>query len=192
MKLTIDGKQITAQPGQTVLQAAQDNGIDIPNLCYDPRLKPSGSCRLCLVEIEGQRGLQPSCVFEAQDGLVVKTNTDEIREVRKTMLELLFDEHKARCTVCDENGNCDLQSYAYEYQLDEQSLGRPLYAEPVVNYTTGNLALEYDPNKCIRCGRCVRICDEVQMAHALTFKNRAAETEVTTAFDLPLNESTCV
>ncbi|MHC4168265.1 MAG: molybdopterin-dependent oxidoreductase, partial [Planctomycetota bacterium] len=192
MKLTIDGKEITAQRGQTVLQAAKDNGIDIPNLCYDPRLKPSGSCRLCLVEIEGERGLQPSCVFEARDGLVVKSNSDEIREIRKTVLELLFHEHKTRCTICDENGKCDLQSYAYEYQLGEESLGRALYTEPLPNYTTGNLALEYDPNKCIRCGRCVRICEEVQMAHALTFKNRAAETEVTTAFDLPLNESTCV
>ncbi|KPK37848.1 MAG: formate dehydrogenase [Phycisphaerae bacterium SG8_4] len=192
MKLTIDGKQITARQGQTVLQAALANGIDIPNLCYDPRLVPSGSCRLCLVEIEGQRGLQPACVFEARDGLVVKTDTDEIREIRKTILELLFQEHKARCTVCDENGRCSLQNYAYEYQLSEESLGQALGAEIVDNYTTGNLALQYDPNKCIRCGRCVRICDEVQMAHALTFKNRAAETEVTTAFDLPLNESTCV
>jgi len=192
VKLTIDGKQITARQGQTVLQAALANGIDIPNLCYDPRLAPSGSCRLCLVEIEGQRGLQPSCVFEARDGLVVKTNTDEIREIRKTILELLFSEHKARCTVCDENGKCNLQNYAYEYQLGAESLGQALYTEPLGNYTTGNLAMEYDPNKCIRCGRCVRICDEVQMAHALTFKNRAAETEVTTAFDLPLNDSTCV
>ena len=110
MKLTIDGKQITARQGQTVLQVALANGIDIPNLCYDPRLAPSGSCRLCLVEIEGQRGLQPSCVFETRDGLVVKTNTDEIREIRKTILELLFSEHKARCTVCDENGKCNLQN----------------------------------------------------------------------------------
>jgi formate dehydrogenase alpha subunit len=192
VKLTIDGKQITARQGQTILQAAQDNGIEIPNLCYDPRLAPSGSCRLCLVEIEGQRDLQPACVFEAKDSLVIQTNTDEIRAIRKTILELLFDEHKARCTVCDENGKCNLQSYAYEYQLGEESLGRALYTEPLPNYTTGNLALEYDPNKCIRCGRCVRICDELQMAHALTFKNRAAETEVTTAFDVPLNESTCV
>ncbi|UCC97839.1 MAG: formate dehydrogenase subunit alpha [Phycisphaerales bacterium] len=192
MKLTIDDKQVTAKPAQTVLQVAQANGIDIPNLCYDPRLAPSGSCRLCLVEIEGQRALQPSCVFEAAEGLVVRTNTDEIRQIRKTILELLFSEHKARCTTCDENGKCDLQSYAYEYQLDEASLGAGRGAEPAPNYTTGNLALEYDPNKCIRCARCVRICDEVQMAHALTFKNRAAETEVATAFDIPLNDSTCV
>jgi len=192
LKLTIDGKQVTAQPGQTILQAALANGIEIPNLCYDPRLTPTGSCRLCLVEIEGQRGLQTSCVSEARDGWVVRTNTDEIREIRKTVLELLFSEHKGHCTTCDENGRCTLQRYAYEYQLGEEVFGRAAYAEPARNYTADNLALEYNPNKCIRCGRCIQICDEVQMAHALTFKSRAASVEVSTAFDIPLNESTCV
>ena len=101
--------------------------------------------------------MQPACVFEVQDGLVVKTNTEEIREIRKTILELLFSEHKARCTICDENGNCTLQNYAYEYQLLEESLGETLSAEPAPNYTADNLALQYDPNKCIRCGRCVAL-----------------------------------
>ncbi|MHC4508837.1 MAG: formate dehydrogenase subunit alpha, partial [Planctomycetota bacterium] len=192
LKLTIDDRQITAQEGQTILQVALANGLEIPNLCYDPRLTPTGSCRLCLVEIEGQRDLQPSCASEAREGLVVRTNTDEIRAVRKTVLELLFSEHKGRCTTCDENGRCNLQRYAYEYQLGEDVFGEPGTTEPAANYTTDNLALEYDPNKCIRCGRCIQICDEVQRAHALTFRSRAADVEVSTAFDIPLNESTCV
>src|SRR5512143_3427753 len=116
LKLTIDDRQIIARPGQTVLQAALANGIEIPNLCYDPRLTPTGSCRLCLVEIEGQRGCQSSCATAARDGLVVRTSTDEIRDIRKTVLELLFTEHRGRCTTCDENGRCTLQKYAYEYQ----------------------------------------------------------------------------
>jgi formate dehydrogenase alpha subunit len=190
--LTIDGRQITAAAGQTILQVALANGIEIPNLCYDPRLTPTGSCRMCLVEIEGRRGLQSSCATEAGDGLVVRTKTEEIRQVRRTVLELLFSEHKGRCTTCDENGQCNLQRYAYEYQLGEDVFGPSVYTEPARNYTTENLAIEYDPNKCIRCGRCIQICDEVQMAHALTFKSRAASVEVSTAFDIPLNDSTCV
>ncbi|OHB55755.1 MAG: formate dehydrogenase subunit alpha [Planctomycetes bacterium RBG_13_44_8b] len=192
LKLIIDGKEIIARQGQTVLEAAFANGIEIPNLCYDPRLKPTGACRLCLVEIDGQRDPQAACTFEAKSGLVVRTNTEAIRQIRKTILELLFAEHKGRCTTCDENGHCNLQRYAYEYQLSEEIFAQPVYTKPVRNYTTDNLAMEYDPNKCIRCGRCIRICDEVQMAHALTFKNRAAAVEVSTAFDIPLHESTCV
>jgi len=190
--LTIDGRQVTAAAGQTILQAALANGIEIPNLCYDPRLRPAGSCRLCLVEVEGQRGLQSSCATEARDGLVVRTNTEELHEIRQTILELLFSEHSGRCTTCDENGQCNLQRYAYEYQLGEDVFGPSVYTEPARNYTTENVALQYDLNKCIRCGRCIQICAEVQMAHALTFKNRAAGTEVSTAFDIPLNDSTCV
>ncbi|MGD8500335.1 MAG: formate dehydrogenase subunit alpha, partial [Phycisphaerales bacterium] len=103
-----------------------------------------------------------------------------------------FYEHCGSCTTCDENGECRLQQYAYEYQLSEEVFGQPAHEEPARNYTTGNEGLEYTPDKCIRCGRCIRICDEVQMAHALTFKNRAASIEVSTAFGMPLNDSTCV
>jgi len=192
LRLTIDDREIVGQQGQTVLEVALASGIEIPNLCYDPRLAPTGACRLCLVQIEGQRDLQASCTFEAQNGLVVKTNTEQIRQLRKTTLELLFIEHRGRCTTCDENGRCNLQRYAYQYQLSDEVFAQVPSTKAAHNYTTGNLALEYDVNKCIRCGRCIRICDEVEMAHALTFKNRAADVEVSTAFDMPLNDSTCV
>ncbi len=191
IKITINGNELTAAPSQTILEVACENGIEIPNLCHDPRLKPSGSCRLCIVEVQGQRGPVTACTFQVIPGMIVETETDTVRQLRKTVLELLFYEHRGVCTTCDENGECKLQQYGYDYQLSDDVFQLPETTEREPNYTTGNKAIEYDPAKCIRCGRCIRICEEVQMDSALTFKERAGDVEVTTAFDMPLNESTC-
>jgi len=190
VEVTINGIKLFGRAGQTILELASENGIEIPNLCHDPRLKPTGSCRMCLVEVEGQQGPVTACTFQIQDRMVVKTETEDIRSLRKAVLELLFYEHRGVCTTCDDNGECKLQQYAYEYQIADDVFNvTPGKSEP--NYTTGNEAIQYDPNKCIRCGRCIRICEEVQMDSALTFRERANQVEVSTAFGMPLNKSTC-
>jgi len=138
LSITINGNKVSAEAGQSVLEAATANGVEIPNLCHDARLKPSGSCRLCLVEVAGQRKPVTACTFEVSDGMVVETESDVVRRLRKSVLELLFYEHRGACTTCDENGDCLLQKYAYEYQLDESIFTAPGVSEPVENYTTGN------------------------------------------------------
>ena len=191
MTLTIDAREIRAEEGATVLQVALANSIRIPHLCCDPRLAPTGACRLCLVQIEGQRGYQTACSRLATDGMVVQTNTDAIRALRKTALELLLSEHRVACTTCDADGDCLLQDYAYEYQVDETRFPPVALPTGAEGYTAGNVSIVYDPSKCIRCQRCVRICADLQMDEALTMRGRASQVDVSTAFDLPLNDSTC-
>ena len=188
--VNINGRELLGRPGQTILELALAHGIDIPNLCYDARLKPTGACRLCLVQLQGRPNPVTACSTLIGPGMVVETETEELREIRKSILELLFYEHRGACTTCDENGNCSMQRYAYEYQIGDEVFNTTP-PRPTENYTTGNEALAYVPSKCIRCGRCVRICEEVQMDNALTFKDRASQVEVSTAFDMPLNDSTC-
>jgi len=188
--LTIDEREVTAEPGRTILQVAAANGIDIPHLCHDPRLSPTGACRLCLVEIEGQAGMHTACTRLAEPGMIVRTETEAVLRSRRSSLSLLLSEHNVACTTCDADGACLLQDYAYRYQAAEDRF--PKLAGPSTEtYTVGNQGIVYDPSKCVRCQRCVKICAEVEMAEALTFKGRALDIEVSTAFDLPLNDTTC-
>jgi predicted molibdopterin-dependent oxidoreductase YjgC len=190
VRLTIDERDVSAEPGQTILQVAEAHGIDIPHLCLDPRLTPTGACRLCVVELEGQAGLHTACTRLAEAGMVVKTDTPAVTRSRKSTLELLLSEHNISCTTCDADGACLLQDYAYRYQAREDRFPS-LADKSTETYTVGNKGIVYDPSKCVRCQRCVKICAEVEMAEALTFKGRALDVEVSTAFDLPLNDTSC-
>ncbi len=191
-KLTIDGREVTAREGQTILQVAMANGIDIPHLCYDERLTPTGACRLCLVEIEGQAGLHTSCTRMAEPGMTVQTESEAVVRSRRSTLEMLLSEHNVSCTTCDADGDCLLQDYAYRYQAAEERFAKlPNASAAPDTYTAGHKGIVYDPSKCVRCQRCVKICAEVEMAEALTLKGRALDVQVSTAFELPLNDSTC-
>jgi len=190
--LTIDGREVTVPEGTTILEAAKSVGIDIPHLCYDSRLEPAGTCRLCVVQIEGRPGLTISCNTLAAEGIKVCTENDEIAAIRKTVLELILSEHRVACTSCDKDGACSLQDYAYRYQADEGRFGLPERRPVKPNYATNSEAILYDPDKCILCGLCVRYCEEVQKAEALTFAGRLGQIEVSTAFGIDLHKSSCV
>ena len=188
--LTIDGRQVTAETGQTILETALTHGIDIPRLCHDPRLTPTGACRLCLVQIEGQGGLHTSCTRLAEAGMTVYTESEALVRSRRSTLELLLSEHNVSCTTCDADGDCLLQDYAYRYQAREDRFPA-LPWDNHETYTVGHKGIVYDPSKCVRCQRCVKMCSEVQGVEALTMKDRALAVQVGTAFNLPLNDTTC-
>jgi formate dehydrogenase alpha subunit len=189
--LTIDGRRLTGAEGQTILEVALANGIRIPNLCHDPRLTPTGACRLCVVEVKGDRGYQTACTRRIASGMEVQTNTQPIRALRRATLDLLLSEHRVVCTTCDRDGDCRLQDYAYEYQAREARFPSIALPAAAPNYATGNEAIEYDPSKCIRCQRCIRMCAEVQGVEALTLQSRGTAVQVTTGFNVALIDSTC-
>ncbi len=189
MQITINGQGYEARQGDTVLDVALRNEIRVPNLCHDPRLEPTGQCRLCLVQIEGARGLPPSCYTPAADGMVVTTHTPEIESIRRTNLRLLLSDHPNQCLRCESNGDCSLQDLAYDYGLDfPNDEWEPKFA-PDPN---DNPFILRDYNKCIMCERCVRICSEVVGASALTTAQRGFDSVIATAFDGALMESPCV
>ncbi|OEG00153.1 NADH dehydrogenase [Vulcanibacillus modesticaldus] len=187
--LTIDGKQITVPEGTTVIQAAEKLGINIPALCYDPELSLSGSCRMCVVEIEGMNNLPTSCTTVVREGMNVKTKSAAVVESRKMILELLIADHPLDCMTCQKNGNCLLQQYAYEYDVKEISFQGIRHDYPI---ETDNPFIVRDMNKCINCGKCVRVCSEIQGRDVLNFAYRGFDTKITVDLDLTLAESDCI
>ncbi|MGC9513699.1 MAG: NADH-dependent [FeFe] hydrogenase, group A6 [Fidelibacterota bacterium] len=189
MNITINNIEVWANPGETVLEVAEREGIRIPTLCYLKGFSPTGSCRMCMVEVEDQGRLVPSCAFPVYDGMKVKTNSPEVRRARKTIIELLLANHPQDCLVCIRNGNCDLQSLAAEYgvrsyrYVGQRRKGKLDLASP---------SIERDPEKCILCGRCVRVCHEMQNVGAIDLINRGFNSTVAPAMDRSLNTVACV
>lgn len=187
--LTIDGQEVKAQAGQTILEAARTVGIEIPTLCYDPRLEPYGACRMCLVEVEGARGPMAACGTAIREGMVVHTHTEKIVKLRKFVLELLLTNHPLDCPVCEAAGDCRLQDYAYEYLVDMVPWG---WRGPVTGSPGDHPNIAHFGARCILCGRCVRICREVMSIGCWGYLDRGYESEVDTPYHLPLREVGCV
>jgi len=191
VNLTIDGVQVTVPAGTTVLEAARTAGIFIPTLCHDPELSSPGACRLCIVEIPGMRNLPASCVTTVSEGMEVKTASDAVTEARQTILELLLANHPVDCLTCQKNGDCRLQDYAYLYSVRTNRFGGEKHAYSVEE---DNPFIVRDMNKCILCGKCVRMCAEIQGNNVVDFAFRGFDTKVAPALNTGLGgpDSNCV
>lgn len=189
VNLTINGKQIQAEQGATILEAARAAGVYIPTLCYHPELRPEGGCRLCMVEASGARTLVASCVYPVSEGMVVKTNTEKVREARKTVVELLLANHPKDCLCCQKSGDCELQKIAADLGLRKIRFeGGETKAHTI---DCSNPSLVRDQEKCILCGRCIRICRDVQGMNVYSFAGRGFNTIVSTAFEHDLKDAAC-
>ncbi|MCZ2317574.1 MAG: [FeFe] hydrogenase, group A [Bacteroidales bacterium] len=190
VKITINGQPVEIDKGTSILDAAKQIGVIIPTLCYHKDLCVAGNCRVCVVEIAGQKRLAPACATPCEEGMDVLTNTHKVRNSRKHIIELLLSEHNADCTSCYKNGNCELQLLASEYKIMNQDF---IHLVPFHNYTIDDYSpsIIKDDSKCIRCQRCVRTCAELQSVNALTMAHKGEYAQVTTFFEKSMNDVIC-
>lgn len=188
IELTIDGRSIKARPRTTILNAALDNGIYIPHLCYDRRLKPFGGCRLCVVEVKGIKKLRTACTAPVEPGMVVMTDTPKLQKARRTVMELLLLHHPMECPYCDKAGECLLQDMAYKYGPIQSRFKAEKRSGPAL---TEAPLVERNPKRCILCGKCVRVCGEHQGVGAIDFIDRGFPMKISTPFDETLDCEFC-
>jgi bidirectional [NiFe] hydrogenase diaphorase subunit len=173
--LEVDGKLVTGVAGETLFSVAWNNGIRIPRLCHIGGISDVGACRLCLVEIEGRKKLQASCLTPVEEGMVVRTETPALRAHRRLIAELLFAERNHVCSVCVMNGDCELQDLATQLGIDHV---RVRYQFPSLPVDLTHERFGLDHNRCILCTRCIRVCDEVEGAHTWDMMGRGANSRV--------------
>lgn len=173
IELTIDGKEIKAQPGQTILEAAQQAGVYIPRLCYMKGLVPHGSCRVCTCMVNGRP--QAACTTPVAPGQVIENNTDEVNHLRANLIEMLFVEGNHFCMFCEKSGNCELQALAYRYGI---AAPKYPYLFPQRDVDASHPDVFIDRNRCILCGRCVRASRDVDGKHAFEFVGRGPHKRV--------------
>ncbi|MBC7766263.1 MAG: iron hydrogenase small subunit [Hyphomonadaceae bacterium] len=189
VNLKINGQAISAPEGYTLLEAARSANIDIPTLCYLKNINEIGACRMCVVEIKGARSLQAACVYPVSEGLEVNTNTKAVRESRKVTLELILSNHDKKCLTCVRNRNCELQKLADDLMITDIRFEG---ANPTVPVDDLSPSLVRDNNKCILCRRCVSACKNVQTVSVIDVKERGFATNIGSAFDKSINETSCV
>ncbi len=179
----IDGKEITAKEGQNLLEVALENGIDIPNLCYNQKISPTASCRLCIVKIHGIGGFTTACTHTVEDGMHVTAFDDELEDMRKTLLDMLFSQHNDDCISCSKDGDCILQDLAFRYNLcrEDRTLP-PVWKNLEDTSDTSSYVLRYDSSKCIMCERCVKACEQIQGKGYLNIINRGLDSHVGTGY----------
>ena len=188
VNLTIDGRQVQAESGRTILEAAQQAGIEIPILCNHPALPPEGACRICLVEIEKQASLQTACTVPVSEGQVVHTRSPKVIQARKFVLEMLLSDHPNDCMTCDATGDCLLQDLAYEYQVKWEAYPGMRRQCPSDD---PNPFIQVDLNKCILCRRCVRACTHINGVEAISVIERGFEARIAFGADTIMAESPC-
>src|SRR5476649_1045782 len=176
--LTIDGQSVTVPEGTSIMRAAMESGTQIPKLCATDMVDAFGSCRLCLTEIEGRAGTPASCTTPAMNGLVVHTQTDRLKKIRKGVMELYISDHPLDCLTCAANGDCELQDMAGAVGLRDVRYGYDGAKHPDPGKDQSNPYFTYDASKCIVCNRCVRACEETQGTFALTIAGRGFESRV--------------
>lgn len=187
--IEVNGQPIEAKDNEMLLATLRRAGFKVPTLCNMEGLLPTGSCRMCVVEVEGQRALVPSCAFPVFAGMKVKTHSPRVIKARQTIIELLLADHPDDCLYCERSGTCQLQSLAVELGVRQRR-----YAGMKSQYRldTSSPSIVRDPNKCILCGKCVRMCEEVQGVSAIDFIGRGSTAKIGTAFDEGLNVSSCI
>ena len=192
IKIEIDGLPATVRAGTSILRAARESGVDIPKLCATDSVKPFGSCRMCLVEIEGRQGYPASCTTPVEDGMQIRTQTDALAKLRRNVMELYISDHPLDCLTCSANGDCELQDMAGVVGLRDVRYGFDGDNHLDAPVDTSNPYFQFDASKCIVCSRCVRACDEVQGTFALTIQGRGFESKVSAGISEDFLDSECV
>jgi formate dehydrogenase alpha subunit len=185
----IDNREVKIEEGTTIFEAAKTAGISIPHLCYRKDLSPTTGCRLCVVEVEGARTLVASCAYPVANKMVVQTNTERVRKARKQVIELLLSDHPYDCMTCEKSGSCKLEKYAYQFGVRKPRFEGEKHDYPV---RSANPFFERDYNKCILCGRCVTVVDEIQYCEAVDYSKRGFASKIAASFDRSMQETPCV
>jgi formate dehydrogenase major subunit len=190
--IEIDGLPVTVRAGSSIMRAARESGVDVPKLCATDSLKPFGSCRLCVVEVEGQKGYPASCTTTVAEGMKIRTQTEALAKLRRNVMELYISDHPLDCLTCSANGDCELQDMAGAVGLRDVRYGIDGDNHLDAEIDNSNPYFSFDPSKCIVCSRCVRACEETQGTFALTIEGRGFESKVAASLNESFLDSECV